>query len=62
MVLFPKKTEHTTPVADLEHFTWSGKGGTRGLGRVAWVNGMWESLYVNGFNKTKTGPIFSTGV
>ena len=54
-------------LADLEHFTWGGKGGgAKGLGRVAlaWVNGRptWESLYVNGFNKTKIRPIFSTGV
>ena len=43
-------------VADLEHFTWGGKGGARSLGRMAWVNGTWESLNVNGFylNKNKT--------
>jgi len=28
------------PVADLENFTWGGKGVARGLGRVAGVDGM----------------------
>ena len=46
-------------MADLEHFTWGGKGVARGLGRVAWVNGTWESLYVNGFNKTNTKIILN---
>jgi len=29
-----------------------GKGAARGLGRVAEVDGTWQSLYVNCFNKT----------
>ena len=48
-------------MADLEHFTWGGKGVARGLGRVAWVNGTWESQYVNSFNKTNTKILLNYG-
>jgi len=34
----------TSSVADLENFTWGGKGVARGLGRVAGVDGTWQSL------------------
>jgi len=33
-------------------FDMGGKGVARGVGRVAGVDGTWQSLYVNCFNKT----------
>ena len=35
------------PVADLENFTWGGKGVARDLGRVAGEDGTWKPSYIN---------------
>ena len=34
-------------VADLENFTWGGKGVARDLGRVAGEDGTWKPSYIN---------------
>ena len=52
-------TQMEHAVAGLEHFTWGGKGVARGPGMVAFVNGTWESLYMNGFNKTNKNNFFN---